>query len=192
MATTGALGLHAYLTSGEHSDVTIKFSGREFKAHKIILTAKSGWFRGAFRSGLAEASAETIELHGDDPDALELSIRFLYEEPYPRWTSDDEEKAHLNAMLGHITIYELANKYDIPTLSLAAAQALSSCFDKFSNVVENIAVARALYCSISHDGYGLKERFVKSLTADFRVLKPELQEFAKKNLEFAGHLLSDM
>lgn len=73
MATTGALGLHAYLTSGEHSDVTIKFSGREFKAHKIILTAKSGWFRGAFRSGLAVRISH--ECYVDDlADSLEGGI----------------------------------------------------------------------------------------------------------------------
>ncbi len=46
--TTPMGDISRYFDSAKHSDVTIKFSGHELKAHKIRLCCASDYFRGAF------------------------------------------------------------------------------------------------------------------------------------------------
>ncbi|ROV90761.1 hypothetical protein VMCG_09411 [Cytospora schulzeri] len=55
------------------SDVTLVFSGRRLPVHKVILAAKNKYFR-----AFAEATATEVELHDDNPDALERLIKCLY------------------------------------------------------------------------------------------------------------------
>lgn len=52
MASTRAAGMASFMNSDKFSDITIEWGkGHQFKAHKVILAAKSGWFHTAFTSG---------------------------------------------------------------------------------------------------------------------------------------------
>jgi hypothetical protein len=50
MAGVPVAAFHALLESGDYSDFTIKCQGTEFKIHKNILGAGSGYFKALFRS----------------------------------------------------------------------------------------------------------------------------------------------
>lgn len=44
--------MSSFMNSDKFSDITIEWGeGRQFKAHKVILAAESGWFHTAFTSG---------------------------------------------------------------------------------------------------------------------------------------------
>ncbi|KAK5698373.1 hypothetical protein LTR17_023708 [Elasticomyces elasticus] len=69
------------LKSGTGSDVTVRFSGREVKAHQRVLSASSEYFKKAFEgpfNASNESSTKVIELHDDDPDALQSLLAMLY------------------------------------------------------------------------------------------------------------------
>ncbi|KAL1630429.1 hypothetical protein SLS56_004957 [Neofusicoccum ribis] len=205
MAPTNAPGLLSLLETGQLSDIVIKFGeDRELKAHKVILAAKSGWFHRAFNSSfqvyaakpigsyyvsltvLQEASATSIQLSGDDPDALEFVLQFLYHENLELRPHDSTEK---EATLFLLTLYEISNKYDIPSLANPVASGLIPIFRCGLLLDYKAEIVRALYDSVSHDGHGLKETLVWSLTLNLRRVEDELKEYAKENKEFAADVL---
>ena len=73
LALLNELRLH-----NELCDITLKLNGREFPAHRAILSANSPYFRAMFTSSYSEASQSVVELHGITPTALEVLIRFFY------------------------------------------------------------------------------------------------------------------
>ncbi|KAK4911181.1 hypothetical protein LTR49_020253 [Elasticomyces elasticus] len=64
--------------SGMGSDVTLRFVGREVKAHQWVLSASSEYFTKAFNGSFNESSTKVIELHDDDPDALNGLLAMMY------------------------------------------------------------------------------------------------------------------
>ncbi|KAK5165456.1 uncharacterized protein LTR77_008985 [Saxophila tyrrhenica] len=61
----------------EFSDVTIRCGGREWPAHRIVLCNRSEYFKRALQSGFKEGLESVIELHEDDPNAVELMLEWL-------------------------------------------------------------------------------------------------------------------
>ncbi|KAF1962334.1 hypothetical protein CC80DRAFT_385177, partial [Byssothecium circinans] len=55
---------------------------REYHAHKAILSQRSSYFMKAFTGNFKEATANTMELHDDDPDKFELMLKFIYDDDY--------------------------------------------------------------------------------------------------------------
>lgn len=64
--------------SQEFSDVTISANGREFKAHKAILAARSPMFRGMFSHDMKETKYNRVDVPDVDPDVLQEMLRFIY------------------------------------------------------------------------------------------------------------------
>lgn len=87
-----------------------------------------------------------------------------------------------------MSLYELANKYDIPSLVQSTAKMIHR-FIKISSAgicdVLCLQVARMLYCNLSHDGHSLRQKFLERLSKDMRP-HLDLMEFAEENHEFAG------
>ncbi|ORY09036.1 ankyrin repeat-containing domain protein [Clohesyomyces aquaticus] len=113
--------LQSFFNSNTLSDLTVRFSGRELKAHKVILCIHSQWFAKAFRGNFLEASQSTLELHDDNPQAVEGMIRHFYDldpmspcEPARPSTPDQTDPS---TKLKHIVhLYAVADKYDAPML----------------------------------------------------------------------------
>ena len=75
------LGFHlliqsSHFNNGAFADVTITFSGRDVLCHKLIL-CDFEYFQMMCGPGsqFAESQRNTVELHGDDPDAVEAMLR---------------------------------------------------------------------------------------------------------------------
>ncbi|KAL1627819.1 hypothetical protein SLS54_002085 [Diplodia seriata] len=179
-----APGLPSFLDSDEFSDITLKFSGREFKAHKLILAAKSGWFSNAFKSAFKEASANVIELHGDDPETLEIALRFFYEDQispptHKRVTFEAE-------LVWYLTLYEVSNKYDIPSLADATAQIVYGFFRRDGHLLAHEMIAHSLYHELSHDGHDFKRRYIEAIREIIPHFDKGMKQFTRDNPEFAG------
>lgn len=67
-----------YFNNPALSDVVIHFSGRQVKAHKVILASQSEHFRAMFEGGFAEASAHEVHLYEDDPEAMYGALAYCY------------------------------------------------------------------------------------------------------------------
>ncbi|KAI6463660.1 hypothetical protein MCOR15_004052 [Pyricularia oryzae] len=77
-------GLQSMLRSGELADLIITCKGRTFNVHRMILSAQSGFFRGACTGNFKEAFTGRIDLPEDDPDILEILIEYIYRGQLPR------------------------------------------------------------------------------------------------------------
>jgi len=66
------------LTSGAFSDVTFRVKDREFKAHKVVLAARSPFFKALLTGGLKESRQEVIEIDYASPVEFEALLKFLY------------------------------------------------------------------------------------------------------------------
>ncbi|KAF2816522.1 uncharacterized protein BDZ99DRAFT_566341 [Mytilinidion resinicola] len=113
--------LQSFFNSDILSDLTVRFSGREVKAHKVILCIHSRWFANALTGSFLEASQSTLELHDDDPQALEGMLRHFYNlEPMSPCETDrpsTPNQTDASAKLKHIVhLYAAADKYDAPVL----------------------------------------------------------------------------
>lgn len=61
------------------------------KAHKIILSLASDYFRGAFEGGFQEAGKDELVLHGDDAGAMMGIIAWIYGSHYDGTGSRSDE-----------------------------------------------------------------------------------------------------
>lgn len=115
--------------SQEFSDVTIYANGREFKAHKAILAARSPMFRGMFSHDMKETKYNRVEVTDVDPDVLEEMLRFIYtgkstleqrlQIKEPKDQKEQEKEQHLA-----IELLQAANKYQLDRLKLICEEAL--------------------------------------------------------------------
>jgi len=62
----------------DYCDITLLVEGKEFKAHKIILAARSEYFRALLFSGMKETNCETIEINEAKPGAFKLLLQYIY------------------------------------------------------------------------------------------------------------------
>lgn len=136
--------------------MTIKFSGREIKCHKIILCNGSKYFEALCSpaSGkFAESSLNVIELHEDDPVALEVVLRFIYNWTWPEISI---------AMTAHgsfgletqLKVLEAAQKYLMPNLETIVAYGVESeikdLLSRDENGVDANAVMDTIELLIAH------------------------------------------
>ncbi|XP_015181640.1 PREDICTED: BTB/POZ domain-containing protein 9 isoform X2 [Polistes dominula] len=64
--------------SNNYTDVTLVVSGQKFNGHKIILAARSQYFRALLFGGLKESSQEEIELKGPSLAAFKKLFQYIY------------------------------------------------------------------------------------------------------------------
>ncbi|CAL1284056.1 unnamed protein product [Larinioides sclopetarius] len=80
--------LKKYYENGELTDVSLRAGTETFKAHKIILSAKSKVFEEMFTKDKSKKGRKTIELTDLDPDTLRRLIMYIYsdnvEDPTPQ------------------------------------------------------------------------------------------------------------
>ncbi|RMY78596.1 hypothetical protein D0862_13340 [Hortaea werneckii] len=120
--------------TGESSDLTIKCEGREFKVHKLILSAASPTLKAACQNGMRESQTGVIEHRTFDADTVERMLEFIYTRDYevpwvptvatgpirtPEMDGDADEVLVFgtNAQwIAHIRMYAIGEYYQLPTL----------------------------------------------------------------------------
>ncbi|THX80633.1 hypothetical protein D6D04_04491, partial [Aureobasidium pullulans] len=112
----------------ELSDVIIKFGEEQVFAHKVILASGSVWFEKALLGNFSEAKKKVVELHDDViSGAMMAMLKHLYgmtyhEQEYPGSGKDLPEF--------HLDVFILGDKYDVPSLRLAARKTLLEFMSK--------------------------------------------------------------
>lgn len=61
----------------ENCDVVLRLRGREFQAHKEILTARSPVFTSAFRNDMKEKTTGIVDIEDCEPSTFPDFLRFL-------------------------------------------------------------------------------------------------------------------
>ncbi|KAF7504602.1 hypothetical protein GJ744_002029 [Endocarpon pusillum] len=141
---------------GLFTDFTICCQGHEWRVHKAIVCARSGYFRRLCTSDFKEAAEATIELCDDDSDIVGRMIIYLYNPAYYASSADwdtyqqsnrvgvfgeakrrqallipDDESCkakHLPDPLAvHAKLHGMAKMYDIPDLQHASCVCFVEC-----------------------------------------------------------------
>ncbi|KFM77845.1 Speckle-type POZ protein B, partial [Stegodyphus mimosarum] len=107
--------LRTLYTTGKLSDVKIVAGSETFLVHKIVLSARSPVFFRMFENEMVEAKSNTINIQDTEPAILKTMLCYMY-------------TAYLDQPLKEcaLSLYEAADKYDIPTLKEKCASFLKS------------------------------------------------------------------
>jgi hypothetical protein len=74
--------LAPFVNSERYADVTLVAEGREIRAHKAILCARSSHFRAMFTLGMREATTNVIEVGDISYQVLDTILNYLYSARY--------------------------------------------------------------------------------------------------------------
>ncbi|THY89849.1 hypothetical protein D6C93_06762, partial [Aureobasidium pullulans] len=128
----------------ENSDIIITFNGQKIYAHRIILRMWSPFFERALTSKFAVAQSQTFSLGDDDnSEAIWALFCHMYNFEYTFGKDLNGE----NALDYHIDVYEIADKYDCPSLRQKAVQGFSNCMRTFltdSEIGETVPIIRRI------------------------------------------------
>lgn len=89
---------------GEFSDFIIKTEKKEFKVHKITLSARSDYFAAMFRSDMKEVKTGVMTIENTRPEVIEELLQFVYADMSPK----------LSEM--YFELFEAAHFYEIRDL----------------------------------------------------------------------------
>jgi len=68
----------ALYDSMDHSDVTLVTEGAEFRAHKAVLSARSGTFKSMFQHDCIENATNKVDLKHHESDLVQEMLRYMY------------------------------------------------------------------------------------------------------------------
>ncbi|KAA3674297.1 BTB/POZ domain-containing protein 9, partial [Paragonimus westermani] len=114
----------------QFSDVTLVVQGVQFKAHRIILAARSEYFRALLYGGLAESSRSIIHLNDINAVAFKQVLLYIY-----------TGRLNVQQLRTMLDVLGLAHQYDFQRLESALSTHLTRSL-RLSNVwfIYNLAV----------------------------------------------------
>ncbi|KAF2714399.1 hypothetical protein K504DRAFT_486322 [Pleomassaria siparia CBS 279.74] len=140
--------------SGEH----------EFDGNKDSLSKASGWFRAAFSAEAQDQYSNVFMPQGDDSVALEAVLKACHQpdnsyidilETLKRLELPTNER--IKDIMFHISVYELAKKYDMPRIGASASREATISFIQFLNGTkqQNLAASQDGFLSIIRRVYAI-------------------------------------
>ncbi|KAF2666733.1 POZ domain-containing protein [Microthyrium microscopicum] len=144
----GNVTYYEYLQSGEFSDVTIICRDHTWKAHRMVLSAQSLWFKKACSGHFKEAKERIITIEDDKPELIRSMIKFIY--TGERHFEDD-------SFLDYFEMYRLGDYYSIDALVQHAIRGVKEDMD-----------ARAQYFKILRAKYAEWAIMSGEITEQFR------------------------
>jgi len=135
------------MESSESSDVVLVCGGKEFKCHRVIICARSEYFRGALLGPLTKEKEEgKIDIPDSTPEAVEKIIYFMYTGMIPDLSNFDEALDVLN--LADLLLLQNLKETCGMTLAanMTADKFLSTyvCFDKLFQIQGNKTVNKRI------------------------------------------------
>ncbi|KAJ5763910.1 BTB/POZ domain protein [Penicillium manginii] len=165
----------------EEPDITISCGEDNHKVHRAIISLKSEVLAAMCRRGtFIEDETGVINLRDDDPEAVNIMVQHIYDEPYK--ISPQNKKDESSARLS-LQVYAIADKYMIEPLAVSARNefkswaAMAMCTDSWARIVEEIWEG---------DGYsGLYPAIEKLIAGDIDyMLGDEWRPFIDKGMRF--------
>lgn len=148
-----ATGVRSLLFAKEFCDVSLLCEETCFRAHKVVLAAKSEVLRGA----LGETSEVRIA-RINNPEAVKWMLDFIYEVPYNSETEYNPGSHEIN-----LDVLRLAEMFKLPGLTQRAAMWMTRDLDTH-NTVERLAACNE---------FGLQDlgdKILEQLTANKKAL----------------------
>ena len=167
-----ATDISRFLTSTSNGDVTFIVGGKEFQAHKAILSARSPVFAAMFQHDMKEAALNRVDVVEIEPDIFQALLRFIY--------TDQVDLTSENAT----GLLAVANVYFLDLLKWKCEQYLAQDLTT-TNFTPLLFLARA------HEAINLKEAIVDFIrksptevnTEEWKELKKTCPELALEILE---------
>lgn len=181
--------LEELFKSQEFSDVTIHANGREFKAHKAILAARSPMFKGMFSHAMKETKYNRVDVTDVDPDVLQEMLRFIYTGKTllePRLQINKEQKDQKEQEREQhlaIELLQAANKYQLDRLKLICEEALYKTLSSDS-------VAEILLLADLYNAAQLKNQAIEFITthANEVIETDGWERMAKQNTQLVAEV----
>ncbi|KAI6813273.1 hypothetical protein KC340_g17926 [Hortaea werneckii] len=194
--------------TGENSDMTIKCEGREFKVHRLLVSAASPILKAVCQNGMRESQTGVVEHKTFDAETVERMLEFIYTRDYevpwiptvatgairtPELESDADEVLVFGASawwIAHTTMYAIGDYYQLPTLKARALGRLQTATADTFELRDFAYVVKE-----AHELIGMHETGFHLMIQDFCLERvafltvdktfmtaiaevPELQEFA--------------
>jgi len=165
----------------EFSDVELVCGEQRFRVHRVILAARSEFFRTMFAAGLAESSSREVRIRDVHPDALACILRYIYNGdldlkfPEPEVAKfQSAGRKHVRAVGFTLQVLEAAASFLMTELRDHCEAIISGFNLSLSELIEALIVAERVGAD------GLKGSCLVQLAAQKRLplVLAELQEEA--------------
>ncbi|KAF4626115.1 hypothetical protein G7Y89_g12047 [Cudoniella acicularis] len=189
--------LSRFFNSPLFSDLTIRFSGKEIHAHKIIICSQSAWFAAAFEGKFSEAPKYTLELKDDDPISIEAMFRFFYNlPPTPQALSHTSSPPTNLLLLSLVKIYITADKYDVPLLRTSMITsfthtASSSCLQLW-NEGSLPEIIKTIYSNTVARNDAMRKTIVETCVENFEMMRRDTPDALRRLLEETPDFSADI
>ncbi|KAF8856918.1 hypothetical protein BDZ45DRAFT_653565 [Acephala macrosclerotiorum] len=151
--------------SDTYSDLTIKCRDKSWKVHRVIVCSQSKVLHAACMAGFKETHTGVIDLDDDDPVPVEIMLKYFYTGKYNEPINESKElRLQLQAQ---VLTYNLADKYDVPTLMGLAEKRFKSTLGGGSTPEEYLSVVSDVY-TISTPTKALQAIAVEHARVKFR------------------------
>jgi hypothetical protein len=141
----------SYYEDEQFSDFTITCEGRVFKVHRCFIAPHSRFFEKACSGMFKETQERKIDLKEDDPNMVELMIKFFYTFDYDTpdqsgtSTHDIPNDTEISPLGLHARLYTLADKYEVLALkSIALARFKKGLVESYTDEDAMVAATRDL------------------------------------------------
>ncbi|KAK8158501.1 BTB/POZ domain-containing protein [Phyllosticta citrichinensis] len=149
--------LSEHLQTGEFSDITIVCGDVQIKAHKVVLSVGSAFFRAMLstKNGFKESTAPVIVLD-EDPAILQAMVKYIYSTAYPVLHDANE-------LLKHAKVYIVARYYQISGLQKTARRNFAMTLKHHMDMAKEEAqqdyvdAVRFIYDHVAENRNGVKE-----------------------------------
>ncbi|KAJ9216760.1 hypothetical protein DTO166G4_1606 [Paecilomyces variotii] len=178
----------SFFVSSTFSDLTIVTKDQEFKVHKLILCAQSGFFTRLFKQNWKEVEESVVRLDEDDPRAAEAMVHFMYGYNYNNSGSDH---GRVSPMLFNIKVYQIGDKYDIPKLKAQAKENFTVAIDKCWEMDDFPTAIEDAYSTTTSGDRGLRDPLVSLslLHIDILLENEDFKQVLRNTLGFAADLV---
>ncbi|KAL6908231.1 hypothetical protein ACP4OV_002401 [Aristida adscensionis] len=135
--------LGALLLTGEGADVIFQVGDVLFKAHRIVLAARSSVFKAELFGPMREKVAAHVRIEDMEPKVFKAMLRFIYSDSLPSMAKGEE-----TVMFQHLL--DAADRYDLKRLKLI-------CEDKLCRRIDKDTVISTMVLAGQHGCQELKE-----------------------------------
>ncbi|KAI5081973.1 hypothetical protein GOP47_0001716 [Adiantum capillus-veneris] len=155
----------ALLDDGENTDVAFIVGSETFKAHKLVLAARSPVFRAQLYGALADNIKDTFEIEDIEPPVFQALLHFIYRDNLPdsiEMTNASPTSCKVDTMMAQ-HLLAAADRFCLDRLRLVCESRLCK-----EVTVENVATTLAL--AEQHHALQLKLVCLKFVAANLRVV----------------------
>lgn len=168
------IGLHfgKLLQSGEAADIVFEVQGEIFKAHKLVLGARSPVLHAEF--GLREMFEDVVTIEDMEPSIFKAMLHFIYMDSLPDSGEDESDVTPVSAMMAQCLL-AAADRYGLDRLR-------SLCESRLCENLSVQTVAMTLALAEQHHSSQLKTVCLKFAAANLAaVMKSEGYEHLQES-----------